>query len=189
MSPLPADLGGGATLRRLATDDAGAVFDAVDAERARLGPWFPWVGGTRSVSDEAAWIASARANPESLDGLGAFVGDELAGGLGLTWEPFRVTGEIGYWLRGAYEGRGIVTASCRVLLDEAFDRLGLHRVCIRAGVANVRSRAVAERLGFVEEGVLRGEGSGTGGYYDLVVYGMLEDEWRARRAAGDAPAD
>jgi RimJ/RimL family protein N-acetyltransferase len=40
---------------------------------------------------------------------------------------------------------------------------------------------VPERLGFQEEAVLREEGRGSKGFYDLVVYGMLEDEWRARR--------
>ena len=189
MSGLPADLGGGATLRRLEVGDAEVLYAAVDAERERLAPWFPWVAPTRSARGEADWIASVRSNPVGLDGLGLFVDGDLAGGTGLTWEPFRVTGEIGYWLRESFVGRGIVTAACRVLLDEAFDVVGLHRVCIRAGVTNLRSRAVPERLGFVEEGVLRGEGSGTGGFYDLVVYGMLDDEWRARRAAGQPPPD
>jgi ribosomal-protein-serine acetyltransferase len=51
---------------------------------------------------------------------------------------------------------------------------------IRAGVDNARSRAIPERLGFTQEGVLREEGRGVEGFHDLVVYGLLEDEWRAR---------
>ncbi len=51
---------------------------------------------------------------------------------------------------------------------------------IRAGVENERSRAIPERLGFTEEGVARGEGRGSQGFYDLVVYGLLEDEWPTR---------
>ena len=61
---------------------------------------------------------------------------------------------------------------------------GLTWIAIRAGVDNARSRAIPARLGFREEGVLRGEGKGSGGYYDLVVYGLLEDEWRG--SAGGA---
>ena len=69
----------------------------------------------------------------------------------------------------------------------AFDELGFHRVFIRAAPGNVRSRAVPERLGFVEEAVLREEARGAvaRGFHDLVVYGMLEDEWRARARTED----
>ena len=44
-----------------------------------------------------------------------------------------------------------------------------------------------ERLGFVQEAVLREEARGAvaRGFHDLVVYGMLEDEWRARARTED----
>ena len=188
MTLLPASLPGGAVLRRLAVEDASALFAVVDRDRERLGAWFPWVEATRSQRDEEAWIRHLRMDPEARDGLGIFVGDDLVGGAGLLVDPFRIVGEIGYWIRTDHEGRGLVTAAVRVLLREGFDLVGLHRITIRAGVDNARSRAIPERLGFREEGVLRGEGRGSGGFYDLVVYGLLEDEWREREAAvGDAP--
>jgi ribosomal-protein-serine acetyltransferase len=181
---LPASLPGGAVLRRLSVDDAAALFAAVDAHRARLGAWFPWVEATRTARDEESWIRQARMDPEARDGLGIFVDDALVGGAGLMVDPFRIVGEIGYWIVPDHEGRGLVTAAVRVLLREGFEAMGLHRIAIRAGVDNARSRAIPARLGFREEGVLRGEGKGSGGYYDLVVYGLLEDEWRG--SAGGA---
>ena len=48
-----------------------------------------------------------------------------------------------------------MTAAVAALLDHAFGPWELTRVEIRAGVANTRSRAIPERLGFREEGVLR----------------------------------
>lgn len=48
------------------------------------------------------------------------------------------------------------------------------------GVGNVRSRAVPERLGYRQEGLEVGGGKGLGGYYDMVVYAMVEEEWRER---------
>jgi ribosomal-protein-serine acetyltransferase len=183
---LPAALRGGAVLRRLALEDAAALFAVVEADRERLGEWFPWVEVTRSAKDEEAWIRRLRMDPEARDGLGIFVGDELVGGAGLMVDPYRIVGEIGYWIRPDHEGRGLVTEAVRVLLREGFDRMGLHRITIRAGTSNVRSRAIPERLGFREEGLLRGEGRGSGGYYDLVVYGLLEDEWRSRESGGTA---
>lgn len=184
---LPADLGDGAVLRRYTMADLDALWGAVEENRERLDLWMPWVSSTRSREDQSGWLARVSGN-EQLDGCGVFVGDELAGGVGMSWDDFRITGEIGYWMRDRFEGRGLVTRAVSALLDMAFGPVGLHRVCIRAGVENVRSRAIPERLGFVQEGTLRGEGRGGGGFYDLVVYGMLEDEWRSRALSGDGGA-
>ncbi len=63
------------------------------------------------------------------------------------------------------------------LIDLAFGELGVHRIVIRAGTENVRSRAIAERLGFIPEGVAREEGKGSIGFYDLIVYALLDREW------------
>jgi len=65
------------------------------------------------------------------------------------------TCEIGCWLEPAAEGRGLITAACRMLLAYAFDERGLHRAEWRCRADNARSSAVAERLGMTLEGVLR----------------------------------
>jgi RimJ/RimL family protein N-acetyltransferase len=120
-------------------------------------------------------------DPAGLEGCGIVVDGELAGGAGLSWDPHRVAGEIGYWVRVSFEGRGLVTLAARELTRLAFEHVGVNRVVIRAGVGNVRSRKVPERLAYALEGVERGSGRGLGGYYDMTVYAMLADEWRERR--------
>ena len=177
MSPLPVELGDGAILRRYTMGDLDELFALVDAERERIGEWMPWVEGTRTVEDQREWLARVVADEQSLDGSGIWVDGVLAGGAGMSWDPFGVWAEIGYWISAAHEGRGFVTRACRALIDIAFRELGLHRVTIRAVVENRRSRAVPERLGFTQEGVHRGEGRGSSGFHDLVVYGLLEGEW------------
>jgi ribosomal-protein-serine acetyltransferase len=92
-------------------------------------------------------------------------------------DPFGIMGEVGYGIGSAHEGRGLVTAATRALIDIGFGELGLHRIVIRAGVGNARSRAIPERLGFTLEGHAREEGRGSGGFYDIVVYGLLDREW------------
>ncbi|MGH2635902.1 MAG: GNAT family N-acetyltransferase [Actinomycetota bacterium] len=177
MSPLPADLGDGAVLRRLTIEDLPVIWALVEAERDRIGIWMPWVEVTTTIDDQRRWLEGVVADQGSLDGSGMFVDGVYVGGAGLSPGPFGVSGEIGYWIGSAYEGRGLVTRAVQALIDVGFTELGLHRIEIRAGVENVRSRAIPERLGFTREGVLRGEGRGSGGFYDLVVYGLLEDEW------------
>ena len=171
-----ADLGDGALLRRYELEDLEEVWTLVDSERERLGPWLPWVEATTTIEVQRAWFEHV-VGDAGLDGCGIWAGDRFAGGAGLRWDPFAIVGDIGYWIGSEFEGRGLVTRACRALIDHGFRKVGLHRISIRAGVENTRSRSIPERLGFTREGVLRGEGRGSGGFYDLVVYGLLEDEW------------
>lgn len=186
MSPLPVDLGDGALLRRHRVEDAEELFAAVDANRDRLDPWMPWAELTRSAEDQRAWIESVTADPGDMAGCGIYVEGAFAAGIGLHQGEFNVACEIGYWTTREWEGRGLVTKGVLALLGIAFDELGIHRVYIRAAPGNTRSRAVPERLGFVQEAVLREEARGAErfGFHDLVVYGMLADEWRARAPDG-----
>jgi ribosomal-protein-serine acetyltransferase len=71
-----------------------------------------------------------------------------------------------------------VTRTVTALLDHGFGPLGLRRISLHTTVDNVRSRAVAHRLGFTEEGVLREAVAFPDELRDEVVYGLLADEWR-----------
>jgi ribosomal-protein-serine acetyltransferase len=179
VSKFRVELGSGAELRKYSMDDLAEVWSLVDAERDRLGVWMPWISSTTTLQDQRTWLNGVVEDKASLDGCGLWAGGRYAGGVGLSTGPFGVSGELGYWVGSEFEGRGLVTLACRALIDHGFG-VGLHRLFIRAGVENARSRAVAERLGFTFEGVHRGEGRGTGGFYDLACYGLLEDEWPKR---------
>jgi ribosomal-protein-serine acetyltransferase len=84
---------------------------------------------------------------------------------------------IGYWIAESCQGRGIVTQAVRALTDHAFGTWQLNRVEIRAGIGNERSRAIATRLGFKEEGVLREAERVGDRYVDHVVHAMLAADW------------
>jgi ribosomal-protein-serine acetyltransferase len=180
MTGPPFDLGDGALLRPHRIEDLDALWDAIEEERDRLGVWMPWVLATTVKDDERVWLETFTQDPSSLAACGIWVEGEFAGGMGIGLDPFGITAEIGYWIRSRFEGKGFVTRGCEALIDYAFDAMGAHRVIIRAGIDNHRSRAVPERLGFTLEGVHREEGRGTGGFHDLAIYGLLDREWRAR---------
>jgi ribosomal-protein-serine acetyltransferase len=179
VNPISWPIDGEAVIRTYTPDDADTVFSAVEAERERLSPWMPWVRTTRTSADTRAFIERSLASEHDLEGNGIWVGDAYAGSIGLSVHTLSGSGEIGYWLVGRFEGRGLVTRACRLFIDHGFEALGLHRISIHAAVGNARSRAVAERLGFTQEGILReadlvGDGDR---YVDLVVYGLLASEW------------
>lgn len=72
-----------------------------------------------------------------------------------------------------------MTKSCRALINHAFSELNLNRVDIRCAVENSKSRAIPERLGLRQEGVIRQAEWLYDKYVDHVVYGVLTDEWQS----------
>jgi ribosomal-protein-serine acetyltransferase len=176
------DLGDGLVVRTYTRDDAQALYDLIDANRAHLRPWMIWEQTTKNVDDARTFIQSCLDAPVDIEGNGIWVDGELAGGVGLTIDTLSNSGEIGYWLAKSYEGRGVITRVCERFFDVAFEELGLHRMELQAATTNERSRAVAARLGMREEGVWRDGMRVADGYLDAVGYGILEDEWRRVRA-------
>jgi ribosomal-protein-serine acetyltransferase len=181
VNPIYWDLGDGLEVRTLTPDDARASFALVDANRDRLRPWMIWEPQTKTADDSRAFIVRCLASPTDIEGNGMWVDGHLAGGIGLRIDVGDSSGEIGYWIGSEFEGRGIITRACRSFFDFAFDELGLHRMELCAASGNVRSRAVADRLGMRQEGVLRDGVRTPEGFKDLVIYAILEDEWRAHR--------
>jgi ribosomal-protein-serine acetyltransferase len=88
--------------------------------------------------------------------------------------------EIGYWLGEKFQGHGIMTKSCRTLVDYAFFEYNLNRVQIRCAIGNKKSIAIIERLGFIKEGCTRQAELLYDHYVDLFVYGMTADMWEIR---------
>ena len=173
------ELGGGAVLRPFTTEDADALFRVIEANRVRLARWFHWVDEVTDASSQTLWIEARAQDARSLDGNGIWVNDDLAGACNLLMSGSDDTGELGFWLDEAFVGRGLATRAAQALINRGFESEGLNRVQLRAGVDNLRSRAVAKRLKMREEGVLRGAGKVGGGLYvDLVIYGQIVDEWR-----------
>lgn len=169
-----------AWIQPFTVEDAEELFALVDANRERLARWFPWVDGSTGPQTQRTFIERCIASETDLEGNGIWVGAELAGGIGMSVDVIGNSAEIGYWLDARFERRGLVTRGCALFIEHGFRVMGLHRIMIRAAVDNARSRAVAERLGFTQEGVGRESGRvGGGRYVDLVEYGLLDREWRA----------
>ena len=81
--------------------------------------------------------------------------------------------EAGYIVAPAARGRGIAVRALRLLTDWSLQELGLERVELRIEVENEPSIRVAERAGFVREGVLRSVHFKQGLRANIAVYSRL----------------
>lgn len=162
---------------------AEALFRLTDANRTHLRRWLPWVDATHSVEDTRVFIQTTRRQLGDCNGFQTvirFRGDivGVVGQHGIDWANRSTS--IGYWLAEDAQGRGIMTESCRAYLDYVFRELELHRVEIRCAVENRRSRAIPERLGFRQEGTIRGAEWLYDHFVDHVVYAMLAPAWSTK---------
>lgn len=97
---------------------------------------------------------------------------EAVGGCGIHWgqQQFRCNAELGWWLGEPYWGRGVVTRVAALLVARAFRDPGITRVFAPIHAGNARSMRVAEKNGFVLEGVQRLSALKAGHAIDRHVY-------------------
>lgn len=166
-------------LRNYVEEDAAALFAAVNENRAHLRPWLLWVDGTQKEEHSLEYIRAARQeqNDQRSIAFGIFKHERLIGGIGMhQWDQRLRKAQVGYWLAKTEEGKGTLSQCANVFLDYLFDRLQLNKVELHYLPANIRSGAVAQRLGFTVEGVLRDSFLMNGTFQDLVVAGLLKRE-------------
>ncbi len=77
-------------------------------------------------------------------------------------------------------GKGLGTDAHRVLVSYLFLHRGLLRIEVYVAAGNTAARAVLKRLEFVEEGVLRSRVFAHGQRHDVVVAGLLYEDWSRR---------
>lgn len=110
---------------------------------------------------------------------------ELIGNCGIRQsEPGATQAELGYELAPWHWGQGYAGEATRAMLVFAFQELGLHRVWGECVAENAASRRVMERLGMRQEGRLREARRMKGRWWDILIYGILVQEWLA---AQDGP--
>jgi len=171
-------------LRQIGRDDAEELTELIDRNRPYLKEWLPWLNNSSSLIDTARFIGRSIEQADDNNGLtfGIVFDGKLAGVIGQHYvDSLNRRTEIGYWIDATHQGRGIVTRATACLTDYAFREQDCNRVILHCAVGNLKSRAVAERLGFVQEGILREAEWLYDHYVDLVVYSMLKRVWVTRR--------
>ncbi|OZB98716.1 GNAT family N-acetyltransferase [Paenibacillus sp. XY044] len=164
---------------------ANELFHLIDTSRESIRQWLQFPDLTHNVEDTRAFISRSLKRFANNDGYwaGIWYKEQIAGSIGflrMDWDAGRT--EIGYWLGSQFEGKGLMTAACRTFVEHAFHELQLRKIEIGAAVNNMKSRAIPERLGFTQEGIIRNYECLHNQYVDRVIYGLTQKEWQDRHA-------
>jgi ribosomal-protein-serine acetyltransferase len=163
-----------------------AYHELLAANQERLARWEPWAVKPLALEETRSFLEASVRNWLGGSELPVAIALRkngqwhLAGAASLRINSYSRSAEVGYWIDSDYEGQGLITKTVAALLDQAFGPLGIDRVTLCTDPANERSRAVARRLGFVEEALLRQSTAFPDERRDEVVYGMLASEWLER---------
>jgi RimJ/RimL family protein N-acetyltransferase len=96
-------------------------------------------------------------------------------------EPGFGTAEWGFAIGSPFWGTGVFQEGAKLVVDFAFDVLGVHRLEARAAIRNGRGNAALLKVGAVQEAVLRKSFLRNGEYLDQALWAIVEDDWRAQR--------
>lgn len=171
------------TLRMLTARDAKPLYKRIDESRAYLKKWLPWLDDMKSEDDALSFIKNSFLIYNNRKGItaGIFLNEKLVGVIGFNEIDFQHRiGYIGYWLAKKYQGRGIMTTAVTAIIAYSFTELSLNRIEMRIANKNKASRAIAEKLGFVNEGQIRQAEWLYDHYVDHIIYGMLHEEWKEK---------
>lgn len=154
------------------------------AERDHLEPWEPTTELDWPVRHAVSWwpatYSSMRAEarhgrmlPYAIEVDGRFrgqltIGNVTHGALRSAW--------IGYWVSREVIGGGVATGALALGLDHCFNGVMLHRVEATVRPENAASRAVLDKVGFREEGVLKRYLDVDGAWRDHLLMAMTVEE-------------
>ena len=168
-------------LRAWRTTDVAAVI-AASADPA-IARFAAPIGPHDGEADARAWLAGRE--PARIAGLRldlAIVGarsGQVIGSIALSHAAQHRRATVSFWVAPQARGRGVATEAVRLGAAWAFERLGLQRLELYVEPENVASLRVTERCGFSREGLLRSHFVRHGERRDVLVYGLLAEEWRS----------
>ena len=164
-------------LRVARLGDGPTIIDAVRNSLPELKPWLPWASDQYSVLDAEDWCRRSAAR--FLTGEEApylmfhrETGKHM-GNVGCFAKDWRVPKfEIGYWLATADVGHGYMTEAVISVTNMAFESFTARRIVIHADAENHRSRRVAERAGYLLEGIAKNECRTNDQLRDTCIYAL-----------------
>ena len=182
---LPVLNGTNITLREMRTSDAPSLFALLTTEEVArfISPppstvegferFITWAGRQRAAG---SYVCFAVTLDESDTAVGIF---QLR-----STEPGFATAEWGFAMGSPYWGSGIFEKGAALVMEFAFETIGVHRLEARAAVRNGRGNGALRKMGAVQEGILRKSFQRNGEYLDQVLWTILDEDWHAKAIWG-----
>ncbi|THV00745.1 acyl-CoA N-acyltransferase [Dendrothele bispora CBS 962.96] len=90
--------------------------------------------------------------------------------------------EVGYWIGEEFWGRGLATAVLRAFVQWTFtEHQNIERLGARTYDGNEASLKVLKKVGFIHEGTLRKHVWKNGAFKDLLMLGLLREDFEASK--------
>jgi RimJ/RimL family protein N-acetyltransferase len=97
-------------------------------------------------------------------------------------DPQFHTSEWGFALGSAFWGSGLFRSGAELVIEFAFDVVGVHRLEARAAVQNGRGNGALRKIGAVQEGILRKSFLRGGKHHDQALWAILAEDWYRSKA-------
>ena len=170
------------TLRELRAEDAPSLFAMLSTEQVAqfISPPPTTIAGFERFIEGAA---RERRKGENVcfgivpDGMSTAVGLFQVRSLEI---GFRLA-EWGFILGSAFWGTGAFVEGAKLVVDFAFEVIGVNRLEARASIANGRGNGALSKIGAVQEGILRRSFLRFGEYHDQVLWSIVADDWRLQQ--------
>jgi ribosomal-protein-alanine N-acetyltransferase len=179
-SGLPVLTGGVVTLRDLRASDAASLHALLTTEEVArfISPppttvegFEKFIGWAHRQREAGKYTCFAVTLKGSDTAIGIFQVRDLSSGFD--------TAEWGFAIGSPFWGTGVFENGATLVLEFAFDTLGVRRLEARAAVKNGRGNGALVKVGAVQEGILRQSFEKDGQRLDQVLFAILEKEWRA----------
>ena len=171
-------------LKRYKAGDGKIFYDIIEKNRNRMIDSFPIMLSNTHDEISAEYYIRKRVKEweeQSAFNFGIWLKDngEYTGHISIKnidWVIPR--GEIAYIISGEYEGKGIMTEALSAIIKFGFENLSMNRLILRIMTDNNRSYELAERCGFLREGILRKDHKTyEGELVDLYYYGITRKDY------------
>ncbi len=167
-------------LKVLEDEDIKSLWGVINQYKNELRPWLDWVDIVNSLEEYSSYMNRTKYE-ESIGIQKHFVVsvDHQAKGE-IVFDDFDAqvrSCNLGYWLSPELQNKRIMTRACQEAITKAFQSLNVDKINIKFISSNKPSLALAKRLGFRLDGVLRKNILYHGIIEDEVVMSCFRDEW------------